>query len=40
MIFSKIMIMKLSEGLDCFFQSAQLDKSHFAVFSGSKKDNK
>jgi hypothetical protein len=31
-IFSKIMIMKLNEGLDCFFHRSQLNECHFAIF--------
>ena len=32
MIFSKVMVMKLNEGLDCFFHRSQLNECHFAIF--------
>ena len=32
MIFSKVMVMKLDEGLDCFFHRSQLNECHFAIF--------
>lgn len=37
MVFSKIVIMKLNKSLNCFLHWTQLDESHFAVFSESKK---
>lgn len=39
MVLSKVMIMKLNKSLDCFFHRAQLDESHFAVFSKSEKES-
>jgi len=32
MVFSKVMIVKLNESVNCFFHRAQLNKSHFAIF--------
>lgn len=38
MIFTKVMIMKLNKSLDCFLHRAQLDESHFAIFSKKWKE--
>lgn len=39
-IFSKVMVMKLNEGLDCFFHGSQLNECHFAIFPENKVRNK